>query len=179
MRERLMSLITPKSAEDELQKEDPRTHMTSSVTKSSSINKKVHFSGLRQMTSRSKQSSNQKPPIAYMIGDNVEEGSAKGNAMPPLQCKVSDDNCVERPLKCDVLSAIPTDEKLSSNMSGIETIDWCDDSVEDALLQATSLAITDMNTEDLTADSQSLKRTRKRIRTETAPVPQRKSSRLK
>lgn len=182
MREKLTSLITRKSAADELLKEDSKTPLIPSIAKNSSINKKVHFSGLRQVTSRSMQSSNQKPPVACTFGDNFD-GCAQGNTMPPLECKASEDNCDNLLLNCSIQAAthsVPTDEKLSSNLSGIETIDWCDDSAEDALLQATSLANTDMNSENLLpADTQSFKRTRKRVRTETEPMPQRKSSRLK
>lgn len=182
MREKLTSLITRKSAADELLKEDPKTPLILSIAKNSSINKKVHFSGLRQVSSRLKQSSNQKPAVAYTFVNNFE-GSAHGNTMPPLESKVSEDNCDNLPLNCTIQAAthsVPTDDKLSSNLSGIETIDWCDDSAEDALLQATSLANTDTNSENLLpADTRSFKRTRKRTRTETEPMPQRKSPRLK
>lgn len=183
MRERLMSLIMRKNPADELLKEDPKASMIPSISKNFSINKKIHFSGLRQVSSRSKQNYNQKPAVADTIGDNFE-GNARGNAVPPMECNVSEDNCDKLLLNCNIQAAIHsvnnTDEKLSSNISGIETIDWYDDSAEDALLQATSLAITDVNSENLlSADTRSSKRTRKRTRIETEPVPQRKSSRLK
>lgn len=148
----------------------PQTHLTSN---------KVHFSGLRTTGTSCVKSKFNNNGLARNNYNQEYRSEKKCQELqePPTKefLKKPKDSC-----DADVLSFHVDESVTKCNVSGIDSLDWCNDSIDDTLLQSVVDISSEFNETVLVAPSQpaKVKQGRKRVREENRTVALRKSARL-
>lgn len=146
----------------------PQNHLT---------NRKVHFSGLRTTGSSCVKSKFHSNSLAKNNYDQEYRSEEKRQELhePPTK------ELLEKPKNgCDAdVLGFHVNGSVMSNVSGIDSLDWCNDSIDDTLLQSVVDISSELNDTMPVTPSQSAKvKDRKRVREEKRTVAPRKSARL-